>query len=74
MRGDEMGTLDHMGTLEPKGEAPYGLPAVQQQPSAYKTGDRIRVRFAVSFGGGVHVELSKDQAVHLLAQIKKALE
>jgi hypothetical protein len=65
-----------MGTLKPEGDEPFHLPLVQQA-QAFGNGDLVTLSFVVSFTGSslekVHIEMSKDKAVTLLGELKKAL-
>jgi hypothetical protein len=65
-----------MGTLNPEGDEPFYLP-LAQQAQAFGSGDLVTLSFSLSFTGGPHqkvrIEMTKDKAVTLLGELKKAL-
>jgi hypothetical protein len=64
-----------MGTLKPEGDEPFVLP-LAQQVQAFGGGDLVTLSFSVSFSGSlqkVRVEMTKDKAVTLLGELKKAI-
>ncbi len=65
-----------MGTLKPEGDEPFNLP-LSQQVQAFGGGDVVTLSFSVSFTGGplqkVRVEMTKEKAVTLLGELKKAV-
>jgi VCBS repeat-containing protein len=65
-----------MGTLKPEGDEPFNLP-LAQQVRAMQNGDLVALSFTVSFTGGalqkVEIEMTKDKAVTLLGELKRAL-
>jgi len=65
-----------MGTLRPEGDEPFELP-LAQQADAFQNGELVTLSFKVSFNGGrlqkVRIELSKNQAVAFLGELRKAV-
>jgi hypothetical protein len=65
-----------MGTLKPEGDEPFDLP-LAQQVQASGNGDVVTLSFSVSFTGGrlkkVRIDMTKNNAVTLLGELKQAL-
>jgi hypothetical protein len=66
-----------MGELKPEGDGPFDLP-LAQQAHAFQNGDGVTLSFNVAFPSGgliqkVRIGLTKDTALTLLGELKKAL-
>jgi hypothetical protein len=65
-----------MGELKREGEDPFNLPPARQV-RAFGSDNDVTLSFSVSFAGGplqkVHIQVSRDNAVSLLGELKKAL-
>jgi hypothetical protein len=66
-----------MGAFKPEGDEPFNLP-LAQQAQAFGNGDVVTLSFSVAFPSGgliqkVRIEVTKDTAVTLLGELKRAL-